>query len=57
MIIIGKPINGVTINGCEWLIDSNNDYMRFNSIEEAQIFLFDNGYNEKEIEYFNFKEI
>ena len=35
MIIIGKPINGVTINGCEWLIDSNNDYIRFNSIEEA----------------------
>ena len=57
MIIIGKSINGVTINGCEWLIDSNNDYMRFNRIEEEQIFLFDNGYNEKEIEYFNFKEI
>ena len=29
MIIIGKPINGVTINGCEWLIDSNNSFIYY----------------------------
>jgi hypothetical protein len=38
-IVIGRPINGISINGLEYLLDENGDYKQFESKEEAKTFL------------------
>jgi hypothetical protein len=41
-IVIGRPINGISLNGLEYLLDENGDYKLFNSKEEAKAFLNSN---------------
>ena len=43
MVIVGRPINGININGLEWLLDSNSELMRFSDCNTAKLFLLDNG--------------
>jgi hypothetical protein len=38
-IVIGRPINGISINGLEYLLDENGEYKQFESTEEAKTFL------------------
>ncbi len=38
-IVIGRPINGISLNGLEYLLNENGDYKEFNSKEEAKTFL------------------
>jgi hypothetical protein len=39
-IVIGRPINGISINGLEFLMnDDNTDYKLFENKEEAKTFL------------------
>ena len=39
-IVIGRPINGISINGLEYLMnDDNTDYMMFKDKREAMDFL------------------
>ena len=38
-IVIGRPINGISINGLEYMLDENGDYKLFNTKEEAKEFL------------------
>jgi hypothetical protein len=39
-IVIGRPINGISINGLEFLMnDDNTDYKLFENKEEAKNFL------------------
>jgi len=61
MIIIGKPINGISINGDEWLLDDENKEMEFEDKEAAKQFLRDNGFSDLSDEEFEdsftFKEI
>jgi viroplasmin and RNaseH domain-containing protein len=43
MILIGRPIEGIALNGLEYLMNEDNtDYKFFNSKEEAMGFLRDN---------------
>ena len=55
--IIARPINGIPLNGIEYLMDASTNYpMEFESIESAKKFI-ENSYNltkmsEKEIEDF-----
>jgi hypothetical protein len=42
MVIIGRPINGVNINGLEWLLDDLDEPMRFTDGNEARLFLLAN---------------
>ena len=44
MIQIGRAIEGVSINGKEWLLDDNNNIMKFESQENGLIFLKENGF-------------
>lgn len=46
MIQIGRAIEGVSINGKEWLLDDNNNIMKFESQENGLIFLKENGFEE-----------
>jgi hypothetical protein len=39
MIAIGRPINGVFINGLEYLLDEDGDYLLFPSIDAAKDFI------------------
>ncbi len=61
MVQIGRAVEGITINGKEWLLDSEGNIMTFFSIKEAKIFLIKNGFeefNEDELEnYFVFEEL
>jgi hypothetical protein len=43
MVVIGRPINGISINGLEWLLDYNDEIMRFPDSSVAKLFLLNNG--------------
>lgn len=49
-VMIGRPINGITINGLEYVLDENGDPMKWATEEQARQFLADHGIGEKEIE-------
>lgn len=57
--IIGRPINGITINGLEYILNVDGDEIIFNSIEEAKEFLagFDIGETEIEAQGIVFEEV
>ncbi len=38
-IVIGRPINGISLNGLEYLLDETGEYKQFGSKEEAKTFL------------------
>ena len=38
-VIVGKPINGISLNGNEWLLDENDDIMVFDNKKVAITFL------------------
>lgn len=48
--IIGRPIEGVTLNGNEYVLDNDGNEMIFDSIEDAVGFLMAYGYKEDDIE-------
>jgi hypothetical protein len=53
MIKIGRAIEGVSLNGIEWLLDEENDVMTFSDRENAKGFLKENGFDsftEEELE-------
>ena len=57
MIIVGRHINGITINPLEYLLDDNGDEMLFENEEKAMDFLKENGYADDEMEWFTFQDI
>jgi len=48
--LIGRPINGITINGREFVCDENNEPMLFESENLAIAFLKENGIDDPEAE-------
>ena len=61
MIVVGRPISGVSINGLEFLLtDDRQDYLKFKDVPEAKGFLRENAFPEatdEELEdYFQFLE-
>jgi hypothetical protein len=56
-VTVGRPINGISINGDELLLDNDNNIMEFTSKGEAYNFLRSNGIDltdEEMEESFNF---
>lgn len=51
-VIIGRPINGISINGFEYALDENNEYLHFDSKDDAKNFLREKGAPEEDIEEF-----
>lgn len=39
MIVIGRPINGVTLNGLEYILDDNSEIMKFETVYQALKFI------------------
>ena len=43
MIKVGRPINGISLNGLEWLLDDEGKELEFESKEIAMEFLREHG--------------
>lgn len=43
MVSIGRPINGITINGLEYVLDDKGEVMLFTDIPAAKAFLREHG--------------
>jgi hypothetical protein len=56
MVIIGRPINGISINGVEWLLDDDGEPMRFVDGNTAKQFLLDNGESVENIYTYRFED-
>ena len=50
MVVIGRPIAGVSLNGREYVLDENQEPMKFDCVEVAEYFLYIHGYNKSRIE-------
>lgn len=49
-ISISRPVNGISLNGDEYLLNKDNTVKTFDSVVEAKNFLLEKGYTEKEID-------
>jgi hypothetical protein len=56
VIIVGRHINGITLNDLEYLLDYKGNIMEFESEEDAKKFLVNAGCTEDEMYYFVFEE-
>ena len=50
MFCVTRPINGVPINGKEYLLNDDDTLMLFDTEEAARLFLQKNGFSEKDIQ-------
>ena len=48
--VIARPINGITINGREYILDDANRVRKFKNVKAARDFLRDNGIRKPEKE-------
>ncbi|NJM51954.1 MAG: hypothetical protein HC846_00375 [Blastocatellia bacterium] len=56
MISISRPINGISLNGDEFLLDEDNELLLFEDETAALTWLRERGVTDKEIEGFNFND-
>jgi hypothetical protein len=55
MIKIGRAVEGISLNGYEWLLeDEGGDIKRFNSLIEAETFLLQAGAKEEDLYWYKF---
>jgi len=43
IVTVGRPINGISLNGDEFLLDEDDNVLQFHSKDDAYQFLRDNG--------------
>lgn len=57
---VARAVNGISINGVEYLLDESGDYLEFDNKEDAECFLKDKGLTNEELEaivYFRPREV
>lgn len=57
MFIIGRHINGITLNPLEWLSDDEGKNRQFATQAEAEQFLLDNGETQENLEWYTFEKV
>jgi len=57
MIIVGRPINGISINGNEWLLTKDGNLKKFRNVQAAKSFLMKKGLTHSDWENMTFKNI
>ena len=57
MTIIGRPINGISINGLEYVLDDDGNEMQFEDENAAKAYMLDNGFKEDDFEWMVFEEV
>jgi hypothetical protein len=50
-VLIGRPINGISVNGLEFVLNADGSEMTFSSVESANQFLLDNGFTQEDIDH------
>jgi hypothetical protein len=53
-ITISRPINGIPINGDEYLLNDNGSVLKFNTVKEAIHYLIDNNCEIRDLLDFDF---
>ena len=56
-IVVGRHVNGITINPLEYLLDDEGDLMTFESEEKAKEFLAEKGFSEEDMYWMVFDEV
>jgi len=56
-VVIGRHINGITINPLEYLLDEDEEPMIFESEEIAKDFLKEKGFTDGDIYWLVFEEV
>ena len=56
-VIVGRHINGITLNDLEWLLDEDGNEMVFKNQPEAEAFLLKSGFSQEDLEWFIFLEV
>ena len=57
-VLVGRPINGISINGLEYLLDPNNYPAKFEDASEAKQAMRNLGFEEKDVEdYFVYVDL
>ena len=57
MIIVGRHVNGITINPLEILLDGDGNEMQFENILKAEEYLKEHGLTDDDIYWLTFKEV
>ena len=57
MVIIGRHINGITLNPLEYLLDNSGNVMEFENEDTAKAFLKENGITDDVIYWLTFKQV
>jgi rubrerythrin len=57
MIILGRHINGITINPLEYLLDDNDEVMEFVSGDTAKEFLKEKGFTDDDFYWLTFEYV
>lgn len=55
-MIVGRHINGITLNDIEYLLDEHGEIMYFSNENVAKAFLYEKGYSDEEMYYLVFEE-
>lgn len=56
MIVIARHINGICLNGFEYVVDENGDIFEFIDKEIAVTFMKEHGAIDEDLEYYFFKD-
>lgn len=56
-IVVGRHIEGITLNPIEYLLDDEGDLMTFESEEEAKEYLKEEGFSDDDIYWMVFEEV
>lgn len=56
-IIIGRPINGISLNELEFLLNNDGTEMQFKNKNSAKHFLVKSGFPEENLDGFTFVKI
>ena len=56
MVIVGRPINGITLNPLEYLLDAKNRMIAFDDEKQAKSFLKRMGFSDDEIYFYTIED-
>lgn len=56
-VVVGRHINGITINPLEYLLDEEGEPLVFESEEKAKEFLAEKGFTEEDMYWMVFEEV
>jgi len=56
MVTIGRPINGITLNPLEYLLDARHRMIAFEHEEQAKNFLKRMGFTEEQIHFYTIED-